>query len=151
MTDVDAIVTTIRRTITLLAEIGDGDATLTAQVLKRLLAGEKFESAADLMPGWRQQLRQAEREKALNELMKLNPAMDDHTLARSIVSGIKQAGACATGKRPDGEAGYFHDLARVDALAVRTWRRLIGERRGQLERTLAARAMALWCRAKPET
>lgn len=130
MTDVCSIVRAIRHSVELLNGINDGDAELTAQALARWLAGcEDFSLAANLVPGWRQHVRQKEIDAALLGLMKLHPNVDGAALARHAISGAKRANVDCP--RPGDEAGLFFDLARTGFdEAERTCRGHISELRG---------------------
>jgi len=126
-----AILADFRRAIALLAEIDDRAATRTAEALAQWLAGEEFDSAAGLAPGWRRHVQQTARDVALRALVALHPDMDAQALARRIVAGIARA-ARIRGVRPDGEAGLFYDLARLEEqLRERSWRGAIAEIRGK--------------------
>jgi len=135
MTDVATIIVSdFRRTLELLAELDDPAATRTAAALSRWLAGEDFDSAADLVPGWRSYLRLTTRDRALAALVAIHTDMDASTLAAWIAEGLERVG-CARGVRPDGADGYLVDLARAGCiLGKRQWRRLIAEVRGHQSR-----------------
>ena len=126
-----AIIADVRRAIALLAELDDPAATRTAEVLTRWLAGEAFETAAGLAPGWRNALQMFARNAALAELVSLHPELDVSAIARLITAGIERA-ARTHGVRPDGEAGLMRDLSRLEKRPrERTWRTAIAEIRGQ--------------------
>src|SRR5258708_26312087 len=97
--------------------------------LDRWIRGEAFDQALDLPTDWRMRMRVAARDAALSAIEALHPALDDKSLAACIVDGVDRA---RRGTRPDGAAGYFHDLVLLDArLSPRHWRRLIAAARGQ--------------------
>ena len=130
MTSAAAIVADLRRSIEWLAERDDPAMTRVAAILRRCLAGEDFEMAADLPPGWRRQLQQQSRGAALCALLRLYAGLTDSDVARRIYAGVARAGR-KHGDRPDGEAGYFFDLMRLDErLSGRRWRALITEHLG---------------------
>ena len=129
-----ATIAAFRRIIALLAELGEDDATMTAQVLTRLLAGEAFESAAGLVPGWRSHQRLIARDCALCALVAMHTRMSDNALASWIVDGLARF-ASAGDVRPDGADGYLNDLARAGStLSQRQWRRLIADARRVVHR-----------------
>ena len=133
MSGAASIVRDLRHSIELLAELDDPAALRTAEALTRWLAGEHFDSAAGLLPGWRRHLQQLARDSALAALVAMHPHLDDLNLSRKIVAGVNRA-ARTRGIRPDGVAGLLHDLARIDSrLSERQWRRLIGKTRGHLD------------------
>jgi hypothetical protein len=118
-----AIVADFHRAIEALAEVGE---TRTAEALRRWLAGEDFEAAAGLIPGWRAHLRLTARDRALTALAATHAGMSDNALAEWIVEGLQRVGA--VGVRPDGADGYLVDLARAGCtLSKRQLRRLIAE------------------------
>jgi hypothetical protein len=112
MTDVAATVASFRRAVELLAELDDPAATRTAAALSRWLAGEDFDSATNLPPGWRHHVQQKDLDATLQALVALFPNLAYAALARRIVAGLKRAGS-ARGARPDGERGLYHDLAHA--------------------------------------
>jgi hypothetical protein len=122
-----AIVADLRRGIELLAGLNDPAATRTAQVLTRLLAGEDFAAASNMVPAWRSYLRLTARDSALAALMVAHRDMSANALADWIVAGLERV-AAARGVRPDGADGHLADLIRAGCtLSKRQWRRLIGE------------------------
>jgi hypothetical protein len=138
MTDTADIVADFRRVAVDLADPeNDPAAARVADAITRWLAGEDFDSAAGLAPGWRQHVQKASRDAALSALLALHTDMDDQPLARRIAAGVERA-ARMRGIRPDREDGHFHDLARAQVhLSARHWRRLIGEARGQPDDAMA--------------
>lgn len=125
-----AIVADVRRSIEQLAELDDSAATRTAAALSRWLAGEDFDCAAGLVPGWRSHLRLSARDRALAALVAMHTDLDASCLAAWIVEGLERV-AAAGGTRPDGAEGYLVDLARAECtLSKRQWRRLIRGHRG---------------------
>lgn len=150
MTGAASIVADLRRAIELFAEIDDPAATRTAEALSRWLAGEDFDSAAGLVPGWRRTLQQQARDTALAALIALRPDLDDSALAAEIATGID----CApdSGPRPDGLTGHCFDLARAGCnLSARHWRRLVADARGQMKTVLATGALSVWLTSKLES
>jgi hypothetical protein len=122
------IVADFRRAIALLAESGN---TTAAEALNRWLAGEEFDSAAGLVPGWRRHRQQAARDVTLRALVALFPNLDDSACARRIVAGVARA-ARMHGVRPDGEKGLYFDLLHLEKSPTeRTWRLAIAEIRGK--------------------
>ena len=120
------VVAEVRRAIELLAELDDPAATRTAETLSRWLAGENFDAAAGLVPGWRSRLRLTAQNRALAALVAIHPEMNDSALADWILEGLKRV--APDGIRPDGADGHLVDLARAGcALGERQLRRLIGE------------------------
>jgi hypothetical protein len=133
MSGAASIASDFKLAVARLAEADDPALTRAGEAIARWLAGEDFDSAAGLAPGWRRHLQQTARDSALGVLISTNPDLDDLNLSRKIVAGIQRA-ARTRGVRPDGDAGLFHDLARIESrLSVRQWRRLIGKTRGQLD------------------
>ncbi|MFZ1905220.1 MAG: hypothetical protein WAU56_07495 [Steroidobacteraceae bacterium] len=117
-----AIIADVRRAIALLVEFGDPAATRTAEALTRWLAGEDFDSAAGVAPGWRAEVERAARHAALSALAA--QGFD----ARAIARGI--ARASRTRIRPDGVDGVLWDLSRVGAqLSEGHLRRLLAQER----------------------
>jgi hypothetical protein len=128
MTGPAAIVADFHRAVVFLAEHGD---TAVAEALARWLAGEEFEQAAGLAPGWRRAIQQTTRDTALQALVTSFPTLDDSALARRIVAGVARA-ARMHGVRPDGEKGLYFDLSRMEKSPTeRTWRLAIAEIRGK--------------------
>jgi hypothetical protein len=131
MTDAASILAAVRAAIEILVDANDQRATHVAEALSRWMSGEDFEQAAGLSTGWRRQIQQAARDRALTALVALHPSADALDLARQIVVGLKRA-ARTRGVRPDSEGGLLHDLARLDdSLSERSLRRAITEIRGQ--------------------
>lgn len=151
MTDASAIIVSdLQRALELLVDLGDPAALRTAEALTRWLAGESFETAAGLSPGWRRELQQQTRDIALAALITLHPHSDDKALGRRIADGIKAAPR--SGVRPDAESGHYYDLARNDRdIAGRTWRYLVGKARGKLTASVATAALRVWSKSKLET
>ncbi|MGA8094768.1 MAG: hypothetical protein WB823_10950 [Steroidobacteraceae bacterium] len=139
MTDDLTILADMRRALVLLAELNDPAATRTAAALTSWLAGDSFDSAAGLAPGWRSHQRVAARDRALRALSEMHPEIDVTNLARRIARGLAREAARRREVRPDGEAGHLHDLVRTDAcLSERHLRRILTEiRRGQAELEMA--------------
>jgi hypothetical protein len=131
VSDPAAIVCNVRHAIDVLVERDDPRLTAVAAVLTRLLAGQDFATAADLLPGWRSHLRLTARDRALDALVKMRADMNDSQLATWIMEGFVRLAACSHGSvRPDGADGYLTDLIRADCpLGWRQWRRLIADAR----------------------
>jgi hypothetical protein len=128
-----AIVADVRRAIELLAERNDPAGTRIATALDRWISGEGFDQAFGLPTDWRQRLRFATRDAALRALEAMHPNLDAQSLAERIVEGIDRVSR-SDSARPDGESGYLHDLAVIDAhLSTRHWRRLVTDLRGHQE------------------
>jgi hypothetical protein len=148
VTDAAAIVARFRRAVQLLAEFDDEAATTAAAAIDLWLLGQDFETAAGLAPGWRRRLRGQARDTALQCLVSLLPELDDLAIAERIVAGLQ---GLVPGVRADGEDGYYFDLNHAGIrLSVRQWRRLVADVRGQMDRSMATRALSLWSAAKPE-
>jgi hypothetical protein len=77
--------------IVLLADIDDPAATLTAEALSRWLAGEDFESACGLVPGWRRYLQQTVRARALAALVVARSDLNDCGLGAWIAAGVERS------------------------------------------------------------
>lgn len=127
----DAIIADFRRAVTALIDLNDEAATRLADTLSRWLAGEPFEAAAGLYPGWRRYQRDRVRDAALRELITLHPNLDDLGLARRISAGLAALERVAsTNCRPDGECGIIWDLAAADcARSIERIRKLIAAHR----------------------
>jgi len=111
------------------AHLARAAAVRMAEALAAWLRGADFELALGLSPGWRQSLRRSARDAALAALLAAHPELDDNALARRIAVGVARA-ARTHGARPDGEPGYFRDLARAGPqLTKRQWGRHITEMR----------------------
>jgi hypothetical protein len=129
VTNAASIVADFRRAIALLAELNDPASTHAAAALSRWLAGEEFDSAAGLAPGWRSHMRISVRDRALGALVAMHADMDDSALADWIVEGFERVATKSV--RPDGADGYLVDLVRAGCiLSQRHWRRLISGHRG---------------------
>jgi hypothetical protein len=130
MTDAATTIAAIRRSIELLVDLNDGDATRTAAALNLWLTGTNFERAAGLVPGWRSNLRLHARDRALAELLKIHADMNPSELAAWIVAGLERVAGLRDSVRPSGADGYLTDLARADRNpGKRQWHRLITEAR----------------------
>jgi hypothetical protein len=117
----------IRAAIEQLAAIDHRSATWMAAVLTRFLAGEAFEDAAGLRPGWRALLQRHGRDAALSALLAAHPRID----ASALVAGIERVSRVRRGVRPDDLLGLFWDLAHTtDRLTERHWRRVLSAARG---------------------
>lgn len=130
-----AVVADVRRAIELLAELDDPAATRTAAALSRWLAGEEFDAAAGLVPGWRSHMRLTARDRALAELVAMHSDMNASELAVWILEGLERVAASTNGARPDGADGYLTDLVRAGRNpGKRQWHRLITEARCHSDR-----------------
>jgi hypothetical protein len=137
VSDVADTVALFRRAVELLAGIDDPAATAAAAAIDLCLAGVDFDSAAGLTFGWRRQMREQSRDRALKALVKLHPNMDESVLAGRIAKGVKRA-MRIHGSRPDGEAGYFWDLLQAQVtLGPKQWGRLIVQIRGHCKSAMS--------------
>jgi len=144
VTSAAAIVADFRRAIALLTEHDDPAATYIAAALSRWLAGDHFESAAGLVPGWRSYLRLTARDRALGTLVTMHASINASELADWIVEGLERVAASTVAAvRPDGADGYLWDLVRVGCvLSRRQWRRLIvGHRGSRMAKPIAIRSL----------
>jgi hypothetical protein len=147
MTDIAGTVAAFRRVIDLLAQIDDLGATQTAAALSRWLAGETFDQAADLVPGWRSHVRLAARDRALAELVKVHTSMADLDLAIWILDGLERVGRPEI--RPDAADGHLFDLARAGRVPGRRHLRpLIAAARGHRADGMATELLAALAKPK---
>ncbi len=128
MSAASAIVSDIRCAIEQLVDLDHPAATRTAAALMRWLAGQDFDAAAGLLPGWRETVRQKARDVALDAILRLHPGASSNALADLIARGVMRARRLKRGLRPDGIDGYLQDLARAGCVhSARHWRRLVAE------------------------
>jgi hypothetical protein len=147
MTQAATIVASVSRVAARLADTGDADDLLLSEALDRWFHGQTFDSSVGLGGGWRLQVQQQVRDRALLALVTLHPDLDDQALGRGIASGI--AADDGLGIRPDATAGHFRDLLNAGCiLSERTWRRLVSAARGQVQAGLAMDAFVRWSKLK---
>lgn len=132
MSDAAAIVADTKHAIGVLTRRDDPAAVRVAAVLERWLAGQTFDVAAGLLPGWRSHHRLTARDRALESLVKMHADMKASQLATWILASSARLAGCTDGVRPGGADGYVIDLLRAEcSLSWRQWRRLIADiRRG---------------------
>jgi hypothetical protein len=148
MTQAAAIVASVSRVAARLADTGDADDLLLSEALDRWFHGQTFDSSVGLGGGWRLQVQQQVRDRALLALVTLHPDLDDQALGRLIAAGTG-ADVCQD-IRPDTTAGgLFWDLRNAGCiLSERTWRRLVSAARGQVQAGLAMDAFVRWSKLK---
>ncbi len=99
------------------------DAELAA-ALSALLAGENFEAAYGLAPGWRSHQKTRTRDELLVALAARHPALSKRALGRYVAAGLRKHDCGgSTGATTDG--ALFAELARATkARSERQFRRL---------------------------